>query len=539
MSKQIKWIRLPVCIIGLSLLTAPVCGQSMPGSGTFSDWINFSGTKLYSAPVRNARFSRLAASPTPTPSAEVSLIVCLGDSVTHGYPYADDENTYPARLSALLEAEYGPGSFAIDNQGVNGYKAEDVIDDLSGPDALSEDPDYVMLMVGGNDLAGATFWTIVEIIEETTWEMQSCVDLVNAHLNGDGSHPKVIVSAFIPNLLEDDRGTIAIGLYNQSLEENLSGYALWFTDNWDDFYDSGTGEAKISLMYDATHPNIAGYEVMAENWFNALQGLLASPTPSPTPTCGPPVEQPGFLLESGDYNGDGTSDIAVFRQTSGLWAIRGITRIYFGGGIGLPVSGDYDGDGTTDPAIFRSSSGLWAIRGISRIYFGADGDFPVSADYDGNGCADIAIFRDEIGLWAVRGVTRIYFAGTGDMPVPGDYDGNGAADIAVFRPCSGLWAVRGGPRVYFGSDGDWPLPRDYDEDGRWDMAIFRPCSGLWAIREVSRIYYGTCVDYPVIADYDGDGTSNIGIFRQDCGLWSVPGLTRIYFGLEGDIPVTK
>ncbi len=32
------------------------------------------------------------------------------------------------------------------------------------------------------------------------------------------------------------------------------------------------------------------------------------------------------------------------------------------------VSGDYDGDGVSDIAIFRPSSGLWAIRGISRLY---------------------------------------------------------------------------------------------------------------------------------------------------------------------------
>ena len=29
------------------------------------------------------------------------------------------------------------------------------------------------------------------------------------------------------------------------------------------------------------------------------------------------------------------------------------------------VSGDYDGDGFADIAIFRAASGLWAIRGIS------------------------------------------------------------------------------------------------------------------------------------------------------------------------------
>jgi len=47
------------------------------------------------------------------------------------------------------------------------------------------------------------------------------------------------------------------------------------------------------------------------------------PTPTPTPS-------PHYLnssIDSGDYDGDGTSDIAVFRASSGLWAIKGVTRI--------------------------------------------------------------------------------------------------------------------------------------------------------------------------------------------------------------------
>jgi hypothetical protein len=33
-----------------------------------------------------------------------------------------------------------------------------------------------------------------------------------------------------------------------------------------------------------------------------------------------------------------------------------------------PVPGDFDGDGITDPAIFRSSTGLWAILKSSTNY---------------------------------------------------------------------------------------------------------------------------------------------------------------------------
>jgi hypothetical protein len=108
-----------------------------------------------------------------------------------------------------------------------------------------------------------------------------------------------------------------------------------------------------------------------------------------------------------DYNGDGTSDIAIFRANSGLWAIRGISRLYFGATGDDPQPGDYDGDGTTDIGLFRPSSGLWALRGVSRVYFGGSTDDPIPADYDGDGTTDPAIFRSSSGLWAVRGITEL------------------------------------------------------------------------------------------------------------------------------------
>lgn len=79
-----------------------------------------------------------------------------------------------------------------------------------------------------------------------------------------------------------------------------------------------------------------------------------------------------------DYNGDGTSDIAIFRPGTGLWAIKGISRAYFGSGPDIPVPGDYLGNGTTDIGIFRPASGLWAVKGLTRVYFGTTGDVPVT-----------------------------------------------------------------------------------------------------------------------------------------------------------------
>jgi len=240
-----------------------------------------------------------------------------------------------------------------------------------------------------------------------------------------------------------------------------------------------------------------------------------------------------------DFNGDGTSDIAVFRPTSGLWAVRGLTRLYFGGSADRPVPGDYTGDGTAGVGIFRNTSGLWAVRGLTRVYFGGSSDLSVPGDYDGDGTNDVGIFRNASGLWAVRGFTRAYFGGSADRPYPGDYTGSGTTDIGVFRGTTGLWAIKGVTRIYFGVSSDRPVPGDYAGSGTSDIGIFRGTTGLWAIKGLTRLYFGASSDTPVPGDYSGDGTLAPTVFRPNTGLWAIRGLTRLYFGGSSDTPVSR
>ena len=80
---------------------------------------------------------------------------------------------------------------------------------------------------------------------------------------------------------------------------------------------------------------------------------------------------------------------------------------------------DFIGDGTDDPGIFRGSTGRWAVKDITRLYFGQDGDLPVAGDYNGDGGEEMGIFRPETGLWAIRSVTRTYFGSSNDIAVQG------------------------------------------------------------------------------------------------------------------------
>ncbi len=249
------------------------------------------------------------------------------------------------------------------------------------------------------------------------------------------------------------------------------------------------------------------------------------------------ISCPGIV--SGDYNGDGTPDIAIFRPSSGLWAIRGMSRTYFGTSQDVLTPADYSGDGIVNIAVFRPSAGLWAISGLTRIYFGGFDDIPVPGDYEGTGTAAVGIFRPSSGLWAIRGGARMYFGGRYDQPIPGDYQGAGRQDPAIFRAESGLWAIRAVSRFYFGAAGDRLVPGDYTGWFYRTAGIFRPASGLWAIRAITRVYFGKSGDSPVPADYRGSASDLFGIFRGTSGLWAIKGVTRTYFGGTADIPVTR
>lgn len=136
---------------------------------------------------------------------------------------------------------------------------------------------------------------------------------------------------------------------------------------------------------------------------------------------------------------------------------------------------DYDGDGKTDLSIFRPSNGQWWINRSSNgstfaARFGTSSDKIVPADYTGDGKTDIALFRPSNGNWFIlRSEDSSFFAfpfgANGDVPVAGDYDGDGKFDAGVFRPTNSTWFVQrstaGTLIQQFGIAGDLPMPNAF------------------------------------------------------------------------------
>jgi hypothetical protein len=276
-----------------------------------------------------------------------------------------------------------------------------------------------------------------------------------------------------------------------------------------------------------------------------------------------------------DFEGDLTTNVGVFRPSTGEWAIRifpetnyGSTNETFFGQAGdqatpgryrFNLGGEFFTTlmATTGIAVYRPDSHIWYSTGPNGEVIQTDGfagDAPVNGDFDGDGLDDFAGFQN--GIWHVRRTsdgaqTTDKWGMAGDIPVTGDYDYDGFSDLAIFRPSTGTWYVRRSSdgtmsAQQFGLGTDQPLPGDYDGDGRTDEAVFRPSNGTWYVlssRDNSSyaVQFGQANDRPAPGDYDGDGLTDLAVFRA--GEWYIlqsatNSVSSIQFGLAGDVPLS-
>jgi subtilisin-like proprotein convertase family protein len=243
----------------------------------------------------------------------------------------------------------------------------------------------------------------------------------------------------------------------------------------------------------------------------------------------------GYL---GDFDGNGITDIAIYRPSTGTWYLQNQGSVPFGIFEDIPVPGDYDHNGATDIAVFRPSTGVWYVQNQAPVPWGIPDDIPVAGDYTGDGATDIAVYRPTTGVWYVRNQPAVAWGTAGDIPVPADYSGDGIMDIAVYRPADGTWFVRGQFTVTFGVPGDIPVPGDYNGDGVVEVAVYRPSTGVWYLGGYAAVQFGVPGDIPVPGDYNGDGKTDIAVYRPWAGIWYVPGQAPIQWGIPGDVPAS-
>jgi len=258
--------------------------------------------------------------------------------------------------------------------------------------------------------------------------------------------------------------------------------------------------------------------------------------------------------------------IGVFRPSTSQWLLRNSNSagrpnlaVDFGQAGDLPISGDWNGDGITDLGVFRN--GQFLLRQattITTVSFGQAGDLPVAGDWNGDGTDDLGVFRN--GQFILRKPVKpcpacpivflsitFNFGQAGDIPVAGDWNGDGFDTVGVFRVAGdcGFRLTNDNANINITADGfctvageiPSPVPGDWDSDGIDTPGVYSAAlarfflsnSGttLTAPAEI-QFNFGTNGDLPVAGDWDGHNTPpNSGVNNPADGS-SRAGQTQVF-----------
>ena len=217
----------------------------------------------------------------------------------------------------------------------------------------------------------------------------------------------------------------------------------------------------------------------------------------------------------GDFDGDGDTDIAVQRTASGDWDVvlldgRDATvRTNFVNRAGTDAieyeqahTGDFNGDGIDDLAVYDVAVGQWhvALTGADGVTgglanwqaLGNDRAWVNSrvGDFDGDGRDDIAIQENVFGQWyfMTSNGSRFITQAWGDSVnieiqysaiESGDVDGDGRDELLMLNSVTGFWLVGFVNQedtfetwARWTTEAAWTnvLVGDFDGDGRDDIA---------------------------------------------------------------------
>jgi lysophospholipase L1-like esterase len=200
------------------------------------------------------------------PLLAATRFLAFGDSITEGILASADLTPipYPAGLGNRLTARYTMQQFSIVNAGRGGEQTVDGVNRFPGALA-SANPEVVLLFEGVNDLAGGESSKISVVVNNLRTMIQTA--------RGRGA--QVFLATLLPEI-PGGRRTGAIALIvpaNDQIRALAAGQGVPLVD----LYQAFNGMERVLIGDDGLHPNPAGYEKIADVFFEAVRSRLELP----------------------------------------------------------------------------------------------------------------------------------------------------------------------------------------------------------------------------------------------------------------------
>ena len=231
-------------------------------------------------------FSFVFLSTTPLIAKEV--IVAIGDSITQAdthWTVNGHRNTiqggWVTRLGNLLEKDF-PGEYEVINKGINGDTAPGVLQRLDR-DVILLQPDIVIIAIGTNDIFArlsadpsstpdAYQSTISRIFNKLQRNLPDTTVFALGMTTSLRKYAHIRFGNFLP---QQDVVQAVFNDYNNILRKLTKDYKYFYVDLTSQWPEDI--EVSWKFCADGIHPNDAGYDLMTEILYDALQPTVVLP----------------------------------------------------------------------------------------------------------------------------------------------------------------------------------------------------------------------------------------------------------------------
>ncbi len=280
-------------------------------------------------------------------------------------------------------------------------------------------------------------------------------------------------------------------------------------------------------------------------------GFLNPNQPASSPFLGQSVFKYGGQAGSvqsipitGRFHGTAVTDVGVYIPSTNTFAIAYLNSsgqvigqavfqygTHTGTNYNIPITGDFNGDGTTDIGVYSPSTNTFALAYLNPnpqpgslflgqsvfqygTHKGTDYSVPITGDFNGDGTTDVGIFMPSTDTFALAYLNpssktspflgqRVFrygsnVGGVNSVPITGDFNGDGTTDVGIYAPAADTFALAYlnpsssasspflGQRVFqygahTGTKYSVPITGDFNGDGRTDVGIFVPSTDTFAL----------------------------------------------------------